>query len=208
MQPTQLESTPTLLKKIPAGFQLTNWNADVDVATCLAAVPATATIKGVFPAVILEQLKKNNCSRIGLEEYHAFGDYPVREYMEFLVDAAQKLYPGAPLAQGLRSLGHLAYSSFLNSLVGRVLLGVLGKKVDAILRVSPRAWSAAISVGNLVIEDVREQEAYLQAKDLYYFLETYCVGIAEGMLLTCQRKGVVAYQKNSPYNARVFIAWE
>lgn len=208
MQPTKLEATPALLKKIPAGFQTTNWNADVNVAPYLAAVPAKATVKGVFPAVILEQLKKAHCSYLGPDEYHAFGDYPVRDYMEFLVDAAQKLYPNAPLAQGLRSLGHLAYSSFLNSLVGRVLLGVLGKKVDAILKVSPRAWSAAISVGNLTIEDVQAQEAFLQAKELYYFMETYCVGIAEGMLLTCQRNGVVAYQKNSPCDARVFIAWE
>ncbi len=196
------------MAKIPSGFHQTDWDAKIDVGSYLSSVPESATIKGVFPASILERLNKNDLPHIGPDEYHSFGDYSMRDHMVFLVDAAEKLYPGVSLGRGLRSLGHLAYDSFLDSLVGRVLLGVLGKKVGSILRVSPKAWSAAVSHGGISVDEVSSQEAFLQANDLHYFMDFYCVGIAEGMLIACESRGVVALNAGSPQDARVFIAWE
>ena len=82
------------------------WDAPLDGETYLREVPATASIKGMFPAAVAAEAKNRGIVlRHASERYRAFLDYPLSQHMALLLEAADALWPEIFNRRGLRKMG-------------------------------------------------------------------------------------------------------
>lgn len=202
-----LLAPPTSALDLPAGFHLPDWESPLDVESHLALVPEGCTAKGLFLRALLAEVERHGRSLPTRETYQGFHDYPLRHCLEQLVDGARLLYPGVPLRTGIRRLSWLAYDAFADSLIGRVIFGVLGRRVGAILGLAGRGVAHAANVGKVETEMLDEGEAILRAADVYAFLDCFGVGLVEAILRRCDAEGLVAVRMRSPTAGDLYVRW-
>jgi uncharacterized protein (TIGR02265 family) len=178
------------------------WHAALDVGPYLATIPANATVKGMFVEALAARLPNRPRPR-----YVAFKDYPLGEYMQLLVDGAKALHPKATLREGLRRIGQDVYPVFVQSTVGRVLLGVLGDDVAAILRTASRAYRVSLSIGSVRTTEVSEGRAIVALEDMYAFPDCYQVGVFEGAIMAVGKRPRVRIRKATRTSAELLCEW-
>src|SRR5690606_14131331 len=102
----------------------------------LATIPPNATIKGMFVQGLLDCLPREQ--RLAAFAHKpelvrrrvGFTDQFLTEFVEVAVGVAAALFPRDPFGLGLRQLGAVSYDTFLKSLTGRVVFGVLGGDIQ------------------------------------------------------------------------------
>jgi len=179
-------------------FRAPDFTAPVDLEAHLAALPPSATVKGMFLAGLLDLVaaarRGVDLSRVaGLRprRYVAFFDYPMADFLRLQVGAAQILHPGVPLGEGIRRLGWRSHDSLLGSHVGKTLFGVLGRDAEALLLQIPKAHKLTSSCGTFTAEATAPGRVLLHAHDMPLFLGSYHVGVIEGVLRHCRAQGRV-----------------
>ncbi len=175
-----------------------DFDVHVDVEAHLALLPAEATCKGLFAADVLLQVSRVAlerdvvlAARIPERRYVAFRDYPLADQMRLAVAATRVLYPRYSLGEGLRRLGHSIFDAVLATHVGRSIFGVLGRDVEPILLAGPKAFGLMVNVGQVTVEKTGPRTFVFHARDLPVFLETYQIGVLEGVLRHCGERGRV-----------------
>ena len=111
--------------------------------------------------------------------------------MRLAVAAARVLYPRYSVGEGLRRLGQTTFDAVLGTHIGRALFGVLGRDLDRILLMGPRAFKLMLNVGQVHAEKTAPRTFTFRAAGLPAFLETYQVGVLEGVLRHCGEHGRV-----------------
>jgi uncharacterized protein (TIGR02265 family) len=105
------------------------------------SVPPDYAVKGMFFARLAAQLgagfaavaeRLESPPRFG--RYVPFSDYPQADYVRVSAAAAQKLYPGIPLREGMRRLGRDDFGVFAASTFGKVILAAVGDARSALLK--------------------------------------------------------------------------
>ena len=175
-----------------------SFDAPVDLDEHLRRVPSGATIKGIFflefqrvaeeagmwPAVMLAAgLKK--------KRYFAFRDYSLVDNLRLAVAVASHVYPDLSPGEGLRRLGQSAVDVVMKSQIGRAVFGLLLHDLEPILLRGPKAYKLLLGVGDVTVEKVSESLYRFHARNLPAFLETYQVGVIEGVLRHCGAQGRV-----------------
>jgi eukaryotic-like serine/threonine-protein kinase len=175
-----------------------SFDAPVDLDEHLRRVPSGATIKGIFflelqreaeeagmwPAVMLAAgLKK--------QRYFAFRDYSLVDNLRLVVAVATHVHSRLSPGEGLRRLGQSAVDVVMKSQIGRAVFGLLPRDLEPILLRSPKAYKLLLGVGDVTVEKVSESLYRFHARNLPAFLETYQVGVIEGVLRHCDAQGRV-----------------
>ena len=175
-----------------------SFDAPVDLDEHLRRIPNGATIKGIFflefqrvaeeagmwPAVLLAAgLKK--------KRYFAFRDYSLVDGLRLAVAVAAHVYPRLSPGEGLRRLGQGAVDVVMRSQIGRAVFGLLLQDLEPILLRGPKAYKLLLGVGDVTVEKVSESLYRFHARNLPAFLETYQVGVIEGVLRHCGAQGRV-----------------
>src|SRR5262245_47380584 len=93
-------------------FRNPDWRAPLDVGGYFEGVPAKGSVKGRFFRALVGDPGDPARPRVGQERYLAFRDYPMREYLELLLETARVRYPGIPHREALRRIGSGAYTLF------------------------------------------------------------------------------------------------
>jgi uncharacterized protein (TIGR02265 family) len=192
---------------LPDGFALPDWNAPIDLEACLDRVPRDAASKGMFVQAMADELKRHGKTPSRMERWVAFRDYPLREVMEFIIEAGQLLHPAAPTREQLRRTSRIGYETFSSSMIGKVIFGTVGRDVKRIFRLAGRAFPHAMSHGKIECEIVDDQTAIMRASDVYLFADCFAPGIAEGTLDACGLQGVVATRPISHSEIDLWIRW-
>lgn len=193
---------------VPAAFNDINWDAPFDIATYLGIVPQGATIKGMFFRDLVGQ-----CSKVGMnlkvkEDYAGYKDYSLRDYMYLLHEAGQMIYPRLGPRRALRQLGRSVFPTFVESLVGRVMLGVMKTDVVSIVKVANKATAAAMSLGRVDTVKAAPGEAVLHLQDIY-FSDSYQVGVFEGVMeATKKRGGKISLNSSSVNDVFMQLVWQ
>jgi serine/threonine-protein kinase len=172
--------------------------APVDLDAHLELLPPGATGKGMFFSRLLAigaaaRPASELCAAAGVPErrYIPFRDYPMRDYLRLEVAVAAAVHPAVPLGEGLRRLGWAALDSLLASHVGKTLFGIFGRDVERLLLSAPKAYELTLSFGKVTAEKMTGGKFLLHAHGLPAFLETYQVGVFEGVLRHCRAPGRV-----------------
>jgi uncharacterized protein (TIGR02265 family) len=193
---------------VPPGFSLPDWNAPIDTEAFFRACPEDATAKGMFLQAMRDEVERQGKTLSLKGRIHAFGDYPMHRVMEIILETADLAFGQLTRRDGIRHVTRLAYTTFAGTTVGRAIFGIVGRKVGRILDLSPKAVAYSSSVGRLVVTEVDETARLLRISDVYPFGEAFSIGIIEGVLITCGRRGCVAQRLLSLVDGEFFVRWE
>ena len=121
---------------------------------------------------------------VGDARYVAFKDYPITDFMKIALVLADKA--GKPtLRAGLREAGRINYRTFLASLTGKVLFGVLGRDIRAMMNATTKAYRVTQSHGRAVIAESSDQHCVVRYQGLFQFLDAMEVGVVEEAISWC-----------------------
>jgi len=184
------------------GFVAIDWSAPIDVAQRLAAVPDRAVVKGMFFRRYLDELGES-----GDRRYSSFKDYPLRDLMALQVRVARARHPDVPLREGLRRVGWLVFPTLLDSLVGRVLFGVLERDVGRIVSAVSKGYSLVQTTGKAEVLLNRPGEARVALREMYNFADCYQVGILEGVMRHCGLDGEIRLRTQGVADVECACRW-
>jgi uncharacterized protein (TIGR02265 family) len=173
------------------------------------SIPAGATVKGFFFQRAIEELDKRGKTYDGPRRYTVFKDYPLGDYRELLLTAATQLYPSMKPRGALRRLGRLAYPTLAQTMIGRVIFGVLGNDLSSVMKAAAKGYKVSIHPGSATVIDVGDRHAHVRLEEIHVFVDCYQVGVFEGAIEACGRRGEVAVgPARDASSIELFCAWE
>ena len=181
----------------------------LSMAERLAQAPADGLVKGWLCQSIIENARRHGVDLVLERRYLGFKDYPVREYLSLLAQAAVTVRRDEPALQTLRVLGHGVFASFSQSLFGKVITAGLGKGHDGartgrlIAHVYKRTSNHAVARVTEPSDDV----AIVELSNVWSFPDAYHVGILEGAARGFGGDVRVAIQKSSLSEALLKFQW-
>jgi uncharacterized protein (TIGR02265 family) len=187
-------------------FVLPDMSGSEDIAQVLACCPAEAMTRGMFLADIVDALRRNQLP-LPARTYQTFGNYPQREFISVASDAAGHLFPRVSQREALRLLGQSAYPVFAQTLIGKVMFGVLGNDIGSIMRIAPRGYASILSHGHADLVESGPKFVRVKLVNVHTFLSSYQVGVFEGALLACEVKGTVKVRYDNPTNGEFLVEW-
>jgi uncharacterized protein (TIGR02265 family) len=116
--------------------------------------------------------------------------------------------PAQPVSVSLRALGRTGFRTFLSSTAARVLMAVAGaSEVDRVFMLTPKSYAMSINYGRVDVTRVSERCIHITLADYPSFLETYQVGIFEGVFDHFHVQGHVRIALIDLANAVIEVAW-
>jgi uncharacterized protein (TIGR02265 family) len=195
-------------------FRRPRFDRPIAVEDQIRLLPAGATCKGLFFNDPIQRLKKISPSHpllapgeIAARRYVTFFDYSYADFMRLLATSAQAVYPSAPLGEGLRRLGRTGYEALMQSQVGKVVFGVLGRDFESVVRTGVRGWVISVNFGKVELEVIDRRQMRYHFRDFPAFLESYQVGVVEGAMGVCGIEGEVLVHLHDPGNGVFEIRW-
>lgn len=168
-------------------FEAPDFRRDLDPTPYLERVPPDALCKGMFFHDVMKAVRRvapeaeaKLVPHMGRRRYVSFKDYPLVEHMQLTAEAVKLLYPKVPTREGMRRLGWLAYPTFVESMIGRVVFGILGEDLDKIFEVGPRSFEVSLTRGRAVSRKLGERHWRYEMTDIFGYLDAYYVGVIEG----------------------------
>ncbi len=187
-------------------FRVPDFSAPLDTRARIATAPEDGWVRGMFFHEIASRAATRLGRPVARERYVGFKAYPLREYLHLLVEAAGILHPDAPIREGLRRIGHLAYPTFAASTVGGILFSVAGDFVGA-LRLASQAFRVAVHPGRVEIRRVEGKGAIAELRSMYSFAEAYQVGVFEGAMTAFGVTGDVRVRVLSVSEVDLRLTW-
>lgn len=196
-------------------FVSPRFDEDLDVEAYLERVPDDACCKGMFFGDLVDAAKSVSAQataevtrELGQRRYIPFKDYPLREHMTLSSRLVPRLFPQYPTREGMRRLGWLVYPLFKQSLIGRVVFGVLGHDLDQVMRVGPRSFELSLTRGRAVGEKIGERHYRYSFREIYGYLDSYYVGVMEGVFRDHGVRAEVKIALSSLSDGVMDIRWE
>jgi serine/threonine-protein kinase len=195
--PEPRASSPTLITGIlpptpTSRLRSPDFDAPVDVEAHLALLPEGAVVKGMFFIDLLRLGAKLKTAPellalagVPARRYVAFRDYPMAENMRLTATVARLVFPGMPLGQSLRRVGQTACDTVMETQIGRALFGAFERNLGWMLAQAPKAYKLLLNFGEITIERRGPRSFVMRAQHFPAFLETYQVGVLEGVLRHC-----------------------
>jgi uncharacterized protein (TIGR02265 family) len=174
----------------------------------IETTPQKNTVKGMYVQGLLDAIDSRGVTRPPRDKIQTFKDYSLREYMELLLDSALTLYPTSTVQVGLRRLGQLAIPTFTTSIVGRVIMGTVGRSWDLALKCVSRGYEVSLKPGKATVAEMTNTRALLQLRDVWNFGDTYQVGVVEGLMDWCGIDGKIVPKVISRSSVDLEIEWQ
>lgn len=167
------------LHGMATGFTIPDMSAPLDLEAHLAMIPAHATIKGMFFSDLVRETRKVDGREIGRRKYIGFKDYPIVEWVELLVETAQLCYPTLSVREGMRRLGRLGYTTFLESLPGKVMVATVGRDLNRMALLTSKIYAVTNNVGTAKLAESEEGRVVVELRNVWDFPESYNLGSFE-----------------------------
>lgn len=168
---------------------------------------AQGTIRGLFFQHVYAECEAKNVE-IPPKRYVAFREYPMVDFIDLVVVAAPRLYPGRPLRGALRDLGASVYPMFIETTLGRVMRAFTGASYTHVIEAAPRAYAAATSDAIVEVKNLTAGSAEIAMRNVPVFPESYLIGVWEGAMPSCGCTGVVEVALASINEAHFKIEWQ
>jgi uncharacterized protein (TIGR02265 family) len=189
------------------GFADPRWDAPLDAARVVNAIPPGARIAGMFFLALLDGAERRQVELpFPRERYLPFGFYPVSEFAPLLVEAAQRFHPELSLRRGLRRIGRVGPTAFLSSTLGKVTLGA-SEGVHAAVSAIASTYGINLRPSRCDVKETHPRSMIVSLEDVPYFLDSHHVGVFEGTLEFAGVQGTVQVRKRSDVSADLRLAW-
>ena len=172
------------MRALPPGFHPPDFSRPVVVADVVAACVDGAVVKGMFMQSVVDELKRASRPVPLATDVIAFKDYPIAVYIELIIAGAAALYPDVPAREGIRRLGRVTWDALRESLIGKVVFGVLGNDIQAITRLLPKAYSIAGKGTHVELIAVHPDASHVRLAGVA-LIDSYHLGAFEGVCMAC-----------------------
>jgi uncharacterized protein (TIGR02265 family) len=190
-----------------SAFVAPPWKAPLDAARTIAAMPADATIAGMFFLAVIDGAERRQVVlSVPRPRYLQFGFYPVREFAPLLVEAAQKFHPKLSLREGLRRIGKVGPAALLQSTVGKVTFGVAEGVLAAVTAIA-KTYSIYVRPSRCQVTRALPGSMVVSLDDVPHFLDSHHVGVFEGALQFAGGVGEVRIHRRSERSADLLLSW-
>ena len=196
----------------PAPLRAPRFNAPVDLDDHVRRVPSGATVKGMFFLELQRVAEKSRVWRqvlltagVAERRYYNFRDYPMVDTLRITAAVATHVYPALSQGEGIRRLGQTALDVVLGSQIGRAVFGALERDMDPLFLRGPRAFKLLLGVGEVTSEKVSPRVYRFHARNFPAFLETYQIGVIEGVLRHCSQQARILIALEDLANATVEV---
>lgn len=179
-------------------FTLPRWDGPFDPESEIDAAPPNATVRGMFFDFAVDRAKRVTGRSIASESRVAFLQYSMRDYMRLLVACAREAFPLAPPREQLRRMGAFLYDDFLETMVGRAIFSVAGKRFDRIGVLAPKAYSASYSPCVLHTSIVEANTVHIRFDPMHVFMDTFHYGAWEGAARFSGKEATIRVHRSRP----------
>ena len=183
------------------------WMAPLDCEAALAAIPATATISGMFIAPLVVEAK-----RLGVvlpsarERYLPFQFYPLVEHARVMLETCARIYPNVPIRFALRKLGRGAPKALVTSTLGKVVLAS-AEGVHEVVDAMAKAYPLNARPSKVTVVERAPGRIVVRLEELHYFIDSHHVGAFEGAMKYAGAEGRVLVAPRGKASADFLLEW-
>ena len=198
------------MKTPPPGFTRPDYSTPFDFEARTKGLTPERTIKGFLLQGMLNTAKEAGRPLPGERKYVAFKDYSALDGAKLTVEVAGHLHPEVPIQEGLRRMGRRGLHFLSDSMLGRVILGTVGLKLETLLAATPRIFSQIIQHGPRVsLVEQSSHHACLHYQNFFPdFLDCVQLGVLEGGLIAYGKTHEVFIRKIAAGEAELWGCWE
>jgi uncharacterized protein (TIGR02265 family) len=191
---------------LPPGFALPDHTSPLDVDELCERLPRTVMIRGMFLQGLVDMCAKRGKPLAGHSGYIAFKEYTVQTHVRLVADAAAALYPELPLRRAFAVLGREAYGVLVDSMIGRVVFGVLGRDIHRITRLVNKAYEVSGHGVTATLLDLGSHHSHVRIDGAVGLVDTYHLGAFEGVVDACRRTCTI-WAKVIDGGGELFTVW-
>lgn len=200
------------MSRAKEGFVEPEYGVDVDFKAHIAATPKKAMIKGMFFTDLVESLRgaapdRLSEVRLASRRFLSFSDYPSRDFFELLEQTVAIVHTRIPTAEGVRRLGRSAFPRFVNSVVGKVVVGVFFDDIDRLLGAMARSWKYTNTIGTMHAKKLGAHEWYCEVREFPGAIIPYLVGTVEGIFEHYKLAPTVMVRDTGPSGFDLYVYW-
>jgi uncharacterized protein (TIGR02265 family) len=197
-----------VVRPIPAEFAPPPQDAAIDLAATLRAVPDTATIAGMFPDALAQAARRAGTKLPSARDrFVAFNFYPLREHVQLLGEASERLFVGVPLRRSLRKLGRRTPEILHSTVLGRVTLGA-AEGVHAAIAAMANTYAINLRPSHAEVIETGPHHAVVRLRSIHFMLDSLHVGVFEGTMRFAGARGEVRICAYGPSEADLLCKWE
>jgi uncharacterized protein (TIGR02265 family) len=184
-----------------------DWKAQVDFEARLAAVPAEATVRGMFLQLLQESLPGDAASAARARRYLSFKNYPMRDYVELLALGCTKLARGLGQGECVRRLGRTVYPRYADTITGTAIFAVAGRDFRRVLELCPAAYRVSTPTAEVSILNVEDGRARVALRGMWNLPDLHQIGIFEGAMDVCGVIGKITVERYSLCDVDFEVRW-
>lgn len=177
-------------------FAEPNWNQPVDFAARLAAIPPSATVRGMFLQMMQASTLASGVVEARERRYVAFNTYPMHDYVALLALICARNKGSLTSAECVRRLGRTLYPSYAKTVTGTAIFAVAGGNFRRVLELCPAAYRVATPTASVSILECAQGHARVAIRGMYALPDLHQVGIFEGAMEACGTAGSVLVQRH------------
>jgi len=178
-----------------------------DLAARIDAAPEDAKVRGMFLSEGLRLAPKSVKSNVRTH-YVPFSLYPVREYMQLLLQIARARYHSKPAASALLELGFGVYSQFASSIAGAAIFATVEQDFRRVCELSPKAYSVTLKPGGTEVVYAAPNDAVVKLRDVWVYPDIFHAGIWLGAMDACGVSGSIEVRRHSLSDVDFHMHWQ
>lgn len=171
----------------------------------IAEAPENGTVRGLYFNEIMRLAPWLRST--ARQRYVPFSKYPIRAFMQLLVDAGRQGHPSKTPHEALRLLGLTTYSTFASSMAGVSLLSSVSIDLERILELTPHIYPLTLEPARIEIAHRVPGEAIVQLRDVWTFPESYHVGVWLGAMNILGVEGTIDVIRHGWCNVDFHLRW-
>ncbi len=188
-------------------------STDFDVDARLAALAAHHTVKGMFTAAVVRQLRPDEFQKVKTElvappraAHRAFADYPVVDHQRLTVTLVRRLHPTLPIAEALRRFERSNASRFADTTLGRVMVAMLRDPAAGLLKL-PEISRMVSNVGDIHASRAEDHAVRLVYAGYSGFVDCAIIGSLEGVVMFFGKRPTIEARIRSSTDAEYVVRW-
>lgn len=185
-----------------------DFGAPIDFEARLKAVPADATVRGMFLQLLLEGISGEAALAVRGRRYVSFKNYPMRDYVELLAISCTKSVRGLAHGECVRRLGRTVYPKYASTITGTAIFAAAGRSFRRMLELCPAAYRISTPTAAVSILSIEDGRARVALRRLWNLPDLHQVGIFEGAMDVCGAVGSVLVERHSPCDVDFDVRWQ
>lgn len=187
-------------------FSVPDWTQPVDFAARKALVPPHAVVRGMFLQLLMDAMAQDGKGRSEARRYVAFKNYPMREYVDLLAMAAERMKP-LPAAETVRRLGRGVYPAYEQTITGTAIFAIAGHDFARVIEAAPTAYKVGLAPAIIRVRSLVPGHAQVELREVYNLPDLHQVGIWEGAMRVCHVTGQIKTQVIDPCSVDFDVRW-